>query len=101
MSDDITKAWIDVARDAGRKDRDMEVHELRAEVERLRADSQQLNVLTEQWNIVTKAAREEIERLTADFLEYGNHKPDCRGGDGDNLCTCGYLMARAALEPKP
>jgi hypothetical protein len=41
--------------------------------------------------------RAEVKRLTADFLEYGGHKSDCRGGDGDNLCTCGYLMARAAL----
>jgi hypothetical protein len=54
----------------------------------------------EGWARGQSTMRAEVERLTADFLEYGSHKPDCRGGDGDNLCTCGYLMARATLEPK-
>ena len=44
----------------------------------------------------------EIERLKTGFLEYGNHKPDCRGGDGGSLCTCGYLNTWAAFtDPKP
>jgi hypothetical protein len=38
MSEQVDKAWLDVARMAGRQDRDMEVHELRAESERLRTE---------------------------------------------------------------
>ena len=34
--DKVDKAWLDVARDAGKQDRDGEIYLLRAEIERLR-----------------------------------------------------------------
>ena len=48
-----------------------------------------------------KQLRAEVKRLKADFLEYGNHKPDCRGGDGSSQCKCGYINIWATLEHKP
>jgi hypothetical protein len=41
MSEKIDKAWIDVARDLGRQDREGECQYLRGEIERLRADMDQ------------------------------------------------------------
>ena len=38
----VDKAWLDVARTAGRQDRDQEMHELRAEIERLKAERIQI-----------------------------------------------------------
>lgn len=37
-------------------------------------------------------AQSEVDRLRADFNHYADHKPECRGGDGEN-CACGYLQA--------
>ena len=89
VEQDKTKIW------------DEEAARLRTEVEQLRAES------ARRWGLIDASiqtefqCKAEIERLKADFLEYGNHKPDCRGGDGSSQCKCGYINIWAALEPKP
>jgi hypothetical protein len=82
MSDMVNKAWIDVARDVGKQDREFEVQQLKAEIERLR-------VKVRAWEMIAVGAVRERDQFASEIkqlkaqLEYRSLHPNMDKVEGE------------------